>query len=511
MSERLLPPSAPQNSQAFLEELEAYYQRTIEYHLTEIELAKEKLGAIQFLLDRDQLVPETLEAKSHIKSDLAENEKNCDRPLEENHLKIDSSEKLEEQHQQKLDTELKAKENSTVVNSQTNQSSKALPNEANNYSIITSTPEQITSVIFSDLNSRENQALNLTSKKNDSLLIDRENIQESNQVNSLLTDKKIIENKQLEIRSVNDNVAVSLETEEKKIDKSENQNSTEKSLEIEKLSFEEIAVKIKNILQENPGTIVQIDYMIRKLWGKLESQRIETIKALLKSHLIEGQKQRLWDKVPDAPNCWTIDLKLLPDYATPDPAQLKNLSVHSKGNVILGAIDLTLKEAAPKPLSSKEIAKILTPTKTSRKQKQYFFKRIQSLLPNWADKYGWHKLEPGVYSWGQDPNTIEENSSVQQEPITRSNGFKPLKHLPPTEKLDRYGTLIKSITIFIKDKAPNAVSASDILNWLYPEGLDRETRKKAYTSVSNCLSSYANFKWIRTKPGFYAWDESLAA
>ena len=34
----------------------------------------------------------------------------------------------------------------------------------------------------------------------------------------------------------------------------------------------------------------------------------------MRSILVEGESQKLWDKVPDTPNCWTLDVNLLPDF-----------------------------------------------------------------------------------------------------------------------------------------------------------------------------------------------------
>ena len=165
------------------------------------------------------------------------------------------------------------------------------------------------------------------------------------------------------------------------------------------LLFEETAPKITAILQENPGTILQVEYLIRKLLGNDDRDHIEEIKPQLRSILVKGEKQKLWDSVPDAQNCWTIDLTLLPDYAPFDLSQLENLTVHSKGEIVLAAIDRVLKNAAPEPLSSNQIAQMLCPKKISLKQSKYFFKRVQSLLPNWSDRFNWKKLDRGVYLW----------------------------------------------------------------------------------------------------------------
>ncbi len=68
-----------------------------------------------------------------------------------------------------------------------------------------------------------------------------------------------------------------------------------------------------------------------------------------------------------------------------------------------------------------------------------------------------------------------------------------------------------TITACLEALAPDPVTISQILDWLYPEGLDRAVRKKAYGSIASCLSNYTGVKWVRIKQGFYALDQKLAA
>ena len=83
--------------------------------------------------------------------------------------------------------------------------------------------------------------------------------------------------------------------------------------------------------------------------------------------------------------------------------------------------------------------------------------------------------------------------------------------MPVSAKLLCYGTVVATITACLEEFAPKPVTTNQILDWLYPEGLDPNLRKKAYGSVASCLSNHTGQKWFRIKLGSYALDQKLAA
>lgn len=68
---------------------------------------------------------------------------------------------------------------------------------------------------------------------------------------------------------------------------------------------------VEKLLQENIGTILHTDYIIRSLYGNLEKEAVKVEKQRLNETLGKGVARGLWDKVPDQPGCYTIDLKLV--------------------------------------------------------------------------------------------------------------------------------------------------------------------------------------------------------
>ena len=157
-------------------------------------------------------------------------------------------------------------------------------------------------------------------------------------------------------------------------------------------------------------------------------------------------------------------------------------------------------------------------------------------MSNWGDKFGWNQLENPTNQdlWilknnSTDTETknlvaIEHNQIVRENPLENQSSPKKLvapqseptknqrkfKNLPHSKKLDRYETIPEFIQAFLQKNAPIPATISDILNWLYPLGLERQTRKQAYRCIANCLAQYVDHKWRRIKPGFYIWDKKLA-
>ncbi|MGF1486942.1 MAG: hypothetical protein ACFBSE_07500 [Prochloraceae cyanobacterium] len=170
----------------------------------------------------------------------------------------------------------------------------------------------------------------------------------------------------------------------------------------------------------------------------------------------------------------------------------------------------------------------------------------------WVDRCGWKKVSSGVYvlvseeivnphqstvainqpetktttkiAESEDNNSLQpqQNSQLEQLDLscadlieqkqdrnehqdkTRSNQIQAIKNLPLSPQLKHYGSIVETIFACLKEFAPAPMTASKILDWLYPEGLEKEIRKKAYTSITSCLSSHVGKKWVRVKLGFYA-------
>jgi hypothetical protein len=68
---------------------------------------------------------------------------------------------------------------------------------------------------------------------------------------------------------------------------------------------------VEKLMQENAGSILHVDYIIRALYGELDPEDVKAEKPRMNDSLKKGVAKGLWDKVPDSPGCYTADLKLV--------------------------------------------------------------------------------------------------------------------------------------------------------------------------------------------------------
>lgn len=68
---------------------------------------------------------------------------------------------------------------------------------------------------------------------------------------------------------------------------------------------------ITELLQENQGRILHVDFIIRALYGELEPDAVKAEKSRMHDSLSTGVERGLWNKVPDQPGCYTLDLKMV--------------------------------------------------------------------------------------------------------------------------------------------------------------------------------------------------------
>ncbi|MEO1433101.1 MAG: hypothetical protein AAFS12_11570 [Cyanobacteria bacterium J06632_19] len=68
---------------------------------------------------------------------------------------------------------------------------------------------------------------------------------------------------------------------------------------------------IKQLLEENKAKVCHIDFVVRSLYGDLESTAFKVVKGRVHSSLTHGKEQMYWESVPDEPGCYTLDLTLV--------------------------------------------------------------------------------------------------------------------------------------------------------------------------------------------------------
>lgn len=127
---------------------------------------------------------------------------------------------------------------------------------------------------------------------------------------------------------------------------------------------------VEKLLQENIGTILHTDYIVRSLFGNLEKEAFKVEKQRLYETLGKGIAKGLWDKIPDQPGCYTVDLKLVERevkstktttsqaIAPISNAPLKLLPAYQHLN-FTQAVETVLRENAGQVMNSEKIAKLL--------------------------------------------------------------------------------------------------------------------------------------------------------
>ncbi len=72
---------------------------------------------------------------------------------------------------------------------------------------------------------------------------------------------------------------------------------------------------VEKLLQENEGKVLHLNYIIRALHGELKPEDIAAEKSRMSDSLKKGIAKGLWDRVPDSPGYYTIDMKLVDSEA----------------------------------------------------------------------------------------------------------------------------------------------------------------------------------------------------
>ncbi|MDJ0728035.1 MAG: hypothetical protein QNJ38_23285, partial [Prochloraceae cyanobacterium] len=488
------PPSPPENSEVIFRQVQSYYQELVAYHQDSLAIAQKKLAALEHFLELD-----TDETQINDRFD-------CDLLT----IPVKNSTEIEKLTEKRRQQQLNCPQTKNFSNQiETN-------GNGNGNGIKASNSKQLS-------------------------LLDGDSPQ--------CIKTKAIPAEGIEIKS-EDRQLISQETEISGTPREANfcgadrpwdlKNAEIESVEID-LSFASLAPKITGIFQANSGTILQLDYLLRKIIGKAELDSMEQLKSQLREVLVKGEAEKLWDKVPETPNCWTLDVSLLPDFqANQSQIDLSKIKHNSNRETLLGAIAIVLKDAWPKQLTSKEIARAIAPNVTKRKPKACLSKRVQNLLPRWGHRFGWHKVATGVYVWNESESTNSQQQGNSAQLENSQQETADLNHLINIEELnlkeeqlinssqkqsqqtaseksdwDRIPTqplgvhakgeeILKAIDRLLKEAAPKAMSSKEIVAKLI--GTDTNDKQEKYfcKRVQSLLPNWAgNYGWQKLSQGVY--------
>jgi hypothetical protein len=68
---------------------------------------------------------------------------------------------------------------------------------------------------------------------------------------------------------------------------------------------------LKKLLYEYAGSVCHIDFIVRSLYGELESSIFKVVKGRVQSSLTQGRERGYWSAIPNEPGCYTLTLSLL--------------------------------------------------------------------------------------------------------------------------------------------------------------------------------------------------------
>lgn len=133
----------------------------------------------------------------------------------------------------------------------------------------------------------------------------------------------------------------------------------------------------------------------------------------------------------------------------------------------------------------------------------------KKLLEEGAKQKKWYAMPDSPGCWTIDIKEFPDFFITKKNPSPQK---KPA-HLPPfssrlpySEKLAQYDTTTAAISACLQENYSHTMTTTEVLDWLYPEGINQKQRKKAAEAINNILTKGVGLKgWQRVAPGQYRW------
>ncbi len=139
--------------------------------------------------------------------------------------------------------------------------------------------------------------------------------------------------------------------------------------------------------------------------------------------------------------------------------------------------------------------------------------RVKQILQQGEDFGLWSNVPDSPECWTLDLADFPDlMNRPRSQPTTKKRKRKSTKakkshnrtRLPPCAKIDQYETLTGAIKACLRQHYPKTMDAHEVLDWMYPEGLEGKTKTKAYQAVSDGLNKGCSRKqWQRVEIGIY--------
>ncbi|MCC5603426.1 hypothetical protein [Nostoc favosum] len=209
----------------------------------------------------------------------------------------------------------------------------------------------------------------------------------------------------------------------------ENNDSSTKVAEIPMLPQYNHALSrmeaIKQLLQEQIGTVCHIDFIVRSLYGELDSNLFKVVKGRVQSSLTQGRERNYWVTIPDEPGCYTLDLSLVaPSNRNGASRSIKNKNKKPfvpptkavpmlkafEGQFLIDALTSLLEENPGKVFSVAEVIAGIYGELDSQQLREVKNKVLNELSRGYrTGRFSRVPNQIGFYTW--DSNMILEGSS----------------------------------------------------------------------------------------------------
>ena len=184
---------------------------------------------------------------------------------------------------------------------------------------------------------------------------------------------------------------------------------------------EDLSKALSQVLQENKGKMLRLDYLALEVGEKLQIFPLyqPQLKIQLQQILEQGVEFGLWASVPDSPECWTFDLTDFPDLTTSSnkknnkrrrttkkkPYNLSRLPMCDRieeYGTLTGAIRECLRQFAPQSLDAHQVMAWMYPTGLKEKDKARAYQAISDGLNKGCSRKHWQRLDVGIYTINDD-------------------------------------------------------------------------------------------------------------
>ncbi|NJL82106.1 MAG: hypothetical protein HC890_02390 [Chloroflexaceae bacterium] len=78
--------------------------------------------------------------------------------------------------------------------------------------------------------------------------------------------------------------------------------------EVQAVGDLELIERLGSLLEANRGKLLQADFIVREIFGKLPVEELAEATERIGRLLAWGEAKQQWHSVPDAPGCWTQDV-----------------------------------------------------------------------------------------------------------------------------------------------------------------------------------------------------------